>query len=132
MSIVRAAVAAALCSAALAPTASAASLPTVPSGARPGPDLLYADAPPAPQLSNAGPWTAPPILVSGATAYREGEFLYQDFLYDDHEHHHHDDRQTPQPHALPLLRHQNPVQYRAGDPLTRRVQRSRPVGEVRS
>ena len=52
---------------------------------RPGPDLLY--APPAvtrPQLTNAGPWRAAPILVSGASAYRDGEFLYQDFLYDDH------------------------------------------------
>ena len=29
-------------------------------------------------------WRAAPILVSGATAYRDGEFLYQDFLYDDH------------------------------------------------
>ena len=38
----------------------------------------------APQLTNAGVWKAPPILVSGATAYRHGEFLYQDFLYDDH------------------------------------------------
>src|SRR4051812_31351454 len=53
-------------------------------GAKPGPDLLYADAPPAPQLENAGPWKADPILVSGATAYRDGEFLYQDFLFDDH------------------------------------------------
>jgi hypothetical protein len=38
----------------------------------------------APQLTNTGPWRANPILVSGATAYRAGEFLYQDFLYDDH------------------------------------------------
>ena len=30
-----------------------------------------------------GAWRAAPILVSGATAYRRGEFLYQDFLYDD-------------------------------------------------
>src|SRR5207244_3397605 len=51
--------------------------------ARPGPDLLYAGAPRAPQLENVPPWTAPPILVSGAEAYRDGEFLYQDFLYDD-------------------------------------------------
>src|SRR5215213_3482644 len=51
---------------------------------RPGPDILYADAPRAPQLENTGEWRAPPILVSGATAYRDGEFLYQDFLYDDH------------------------------------------------
>jgi C-terminal binding-module, SLH-like, of glucodextranase len=53
-------------------------------GPRPGPDLLYSPATPAPQLTNAAPWQAPPILVSGATAYRDGEFLYQDFLYDDH------------------------------------------------
>jgi len=51
---------------------------------RPGPDLLYAAGAAAPQLENAGVWSAPPILVSGASAYRGGEFLYQDFLYDDH------------------------------------------------
>src|SRR3954467_7070159 len=69
-----------------APSASAdpSSLPSVPSGARPGPDLLYADAPRAPQLENTGIWKAAPILVSGGEAYRDGEFLYQDFLYDDH------------------------------------------------
>ena len=50
---------------------------------RPGPDLLYAPRPVAPQLTNRGPWEAKPILVSGTTAYRKGEFLYQDFLYDD-------------------------------------------------
>src|SRR4051812_24713035 len=60
------------------------SLPSVASGARPGPDLLYAPAANAPQLNNAGVWKAAPILVSGAQAYRAGEFLYQDFLYDDH------------------------------------------------
>ncbi len=38
----------------------------------------------APPLTNAGIWRAQPILVSGATAYRRGEFLYQDYLYDDH------------------------------------------------
>jgi hypothetical protein len=53
-------------------------------GPRPGPALLYAGPAIAPQLLNAGPWRAQPILVSGATAYRSGEFLYQDFLYDDH------------------------------------------------
>jgi hypothetical protein len=52
-------------------------------GQRPGPDLLYARPSVAPQLENAGAWRAEPILVSGATAYRRGEFLYQDFLYDD-------------------------------------------------
>lgn len=60
------------------------SLPAVSSGARPGPDLLYAEPAVAPQLTNTGAWTAEPILVSGAVAYRDGEFLYQDFLYDDH------------------------------------------------
>jgi pimeloyl-ACP methyl ester carboxylesterase len=51
---------------------------------RPGPDVLYAPLAAAPQLENAGPWKAPPILTSGAEAYRQGEFLYQGFLYDDH------------------------------------------------
>jgi hypothetical protein len=60
------------------------SLPRVPSGALPGPGLLYADPVVAPPLRNAGPWRARPILVSGATAYRRGEWLYQDFLQDDH------------------------------------------------
>lgn len=59
------------------------SLPAVASGERPGPDILYAKAPRAPQLENVAPFSAPPILVSGATAYRDGEFLYQDFLHDD-------------------------------------------------
>jgi hypothetical protein len=53
-------------------------------GPRPGPDLLYAKPKVAPQLTNRKPFRARPILVSGATAYRKGEFLYQDFLYDDH------------------------------------------------
>src|SRR5438067_2871999 len=52
-------------------------------GPRPGPDLLYAPAPKAPQLTNKSPWKASPILVSGAGAYRKGEFLYQDYLFDD-------------------------------------------------
>ncbi len=71
---------------AIAPGAASAaggSLPTVASGVRPGPDVLYASAPKAPQLENVAPFRAPPILVSGATAYRDGEFLYQDFLHDD-------------------------------------------------
>src|SRR5690242_14269218 len=53
-------------------------------GVRPGPALLYEKPAAAPQLTNARPWRAKPILVSGASAYRDGEFLYQDFLYDDH------------------------------------------------
>ena len=64
-------------------SASAASLYKGPAP-RPGPDLLYAKRPPvAPQLTNRKLWRAKPILVSGTTAYRKGEFLYQDYLYDD-------------------------------------------------
>jgi pimeloyl-ACP methyl ester carboxylesterase len=50
---------------------------------RPGPPILYASYPSAPQLENSGIWKAQPILISGATAYRSGEFLYQDWLLDD-------------------------------------------------
>ena len=39
---------------ALAPASAAASLPSVDSGPRPGPDILYAPAPRAPQLENTG------------------------------------------------------------------------------
>lgn len=50
---------------------------------RPGPDVLYWPLARSPQLENTGPWRAEPILISGASAYRDGEFLYQDFLFDD-------------------------------------------------
>ena len=50
----------------------------------PGPPILHAPPAQVPQLENTGIWHAPPILVSGTSAYRDGEFLYQDFLYDDH------------------------------------------------
>src|SRR5205085_703995 len=59
-------------------------LPAVSSGHRPGPDILYAPPPRAPQLENTGFWQASPILVSGAESYRGGEWLYQDYLFDDH------------------------------------------------
>ena len=49
-----------------------------------GPDLLRWPVATAPQLTNSGIWREPPILVSGALAYRRGELLYQDYLYDDH------------------------------------------------
>lgn len=62
----------------------ASSLFTSEEGYRPGPDILYAEPAKAPQLENVAPWVAEPILVSGTSAYRSGEFLYQDFLYDDH------------------------------------------------
>jgi predicted esterase len=64
-------------------SAQAASLYTGP-GPKPGPPLLYRPLAVAPQLTNAGVWRAQPILVSGAGSYRAGEFVYQDFLYDDH------------------------------------------------
>ena len=51
---------------------------------RPGPPILYWPAAKAPQLQNTGIWHADPILISGASAYRDGEYLYQDYLYDDH------------------------------------------------
>ncbi len=53
-------------------------------GPQPGPDILYRAPERAPQLQNRGIWHAKPILISGASAYRDGEFIYQDFLYDDH------------------------------------------------
>jgi pimeloyl-ACP methyl ester carboxylesterase len=70
--------------AALASPALAGSLPSVTSGHRPGPDALYLPPAVAPQLQNSAPWKADPILISGAQAYRDGEYLYQDYLYDDH------------------------------------------------
>jgi hypothetical protein len=80
------------CAAALgcAATASAAANPSLPAkeglAPRPGPAVLYEAPAKAPQLEDeAGSiWHAPPILVSGASAYRKGEFLYQGYLYDDH------------------------------------------------
>jgi hypothetical protein len=68
---------------AVASAASGASLYSGP-GPRPGPAILYEPPAVAPELTNAGIWQAAPILVSGTTAYRSGEFLYQDYLYDDH------------------------------------------------
>jgi hypothetical protein len=53
---------------------------------RPGPAVLYERTARSPQLENepASIWHAPAILVSGASAYRRGEFVYQGYLYDDH------------------------------------------------
>ncbi len=72
---------------AAAPAKKPSSLPPAEGSApRPGPAILYAPPATAPQLENAtgSPWKAKPILVSGAGAYRKGEFLYQGYLYDDH------------------------------------------------
>jgi hypothetical protein len=69
----------------VAPASLEASLPSVSSGARPGPDVLYADAPAAPQLENRNPrFRAPTLLVAGTQAYADGEFLHTDYLYDDY------------------------------------------------
>src|SRR5688500_13094357 len=61
----------------------AGSLPSVPSGHRPGPDVLYAPPPRAPQLENVKPWRAEPPLASPAPASRAVASLYQAFLYGD-------------------------------------------------
>lgn len=49
-----------------------------------GPEILHRPLATSPQLENTGIWRAEPILISGAAAYRAGEYVYQDFLYDDH------------------------------------------------
>lgn len=69
----------------LTATTPAAATPAFGAAPRPGPAILYAPPPRAPQLENApgSPWHAAPILVSGTSAYRHGEFLYQDYLFDD-------------------------------------------------
>ena len=68
----------------LLPAAAAgAGLPSVGSGQRPGPPLLYAEPPVAPQLAVQAPFAAQPLLVSGTDAVRGGEYLYQDYLFDD-------------------------------------------------
>jgi poly(3-hydroxybutyrate) depolymerase len=51
---------------------------------RPGPDALYGENPTPPQLENGPGWAADPLLVSGSQAYVDGEYLYQDYVYDDH------------------------------------------------
>jgi hypothetical protein len=74
---------------ALAPGAGAVSSSLPPqqgTAPAPGPAVLYQPLADSPQLENeAGSgWHAPPILTSGASAYRTGEFLYQGYVYDDH------------------------------------------------
>jgi predicted esterase len=55
-------------------------------GPRPGPPLLYEAPAVAPELTNApgSIWHAKPILISGTSAYRQGEFLWQSWIFDDH------------------------------------------------
>lgn len=63
-------------------------LPSIPlqplsTSVQPGPGILNAAPVRAPQFENTGIWQADPIRVSGASAYRKSEFLYQDWIYDD-------------------------------------------------
>ena len=68
----------------LAPVVAPDAKAVQPAPIRPGPAVLYADAPPAPQLENRNPrFKADPILVMGEEAYVGGEYLYQDWIYDD-------------------------------------------------
>jgi predicted esterase len=60
-----------------------AGLPPVVNGVHPGPDVLYRPPARAPQLENTGVWRADPTMVCFSSAYRKGEFLYQDCLWDD-------------------------------------------------
>lgn len=50
---------------------------------RPGPELLYAEPPRAPQLENTGIWEADPIGICHTSAYRDGEYVHQGCVYDD-------------------------------------------------
>ena len=63
----------------------ATSLPTVTSGERPGPDVLYSEPPATPQLEHApgSPFAAPFDRVSGTDRYAGREYFYTDHLYDD-------------------------------------------------
>lgn len=73
------------------------SLPGVSAGPRPGPDVLYAGPARARQLENTGIWKASPIMVSGVDAYKDGEYLYQDFVYDDYGANSTEGAEDPQP-----------------------------------
>ncbi|MDX6665206.1 MAG: hypothetical protein QOG68_1412, partial [Solirubrobacteraceae bacterium] len=52
--------------------------------ARPGPPLLYAKVHLSALVAPTHAFPAAPLLVSGTDGYRRGEYLYQDYLYDDH------------------------------------------------
>jgi hypothetical protein len=75
-----------LCPPALAARVSPSLPPAEGKATRPGPAVLYQPLASAPQLENAkgSIWKAAPILISGAGAYRKGEYVYQGYLYDDH------------------------------------------------
>ncbi|HEU5447839.1 MAG TPA: hypothetical protein VFW57_02410, partial [Acidimicrobiia bacterium] len=58
-------------------------LPPAINGVAPGPEILHRPPPRAPQFENTGVWRAEPTKVCMTSAYRAGEFLYQDCLWDD-------------------------------------------------
>jgi predicted esterase len=58
-------------------------LPPAINGVAPGPEILHRPPARAPQFENTGVWEAEPTKVCLTSAYRAGEFLYQDCLWDD-------------------------------------------------
>jgi len=63
--------------------APAPGLPPAINGVAPGPDILHRPPARAPQFENTGVWKAEPTKICMTSAYRSGEFLYQDCLWDD-------------------------------------------------
>ena len=63
------------------PPATATAHVGVPAGV-PGPAWLHRPLATTPILENVGGWRAAPLLVSGADAHVDGEFVSQDFIYD--------------------------------------------------
>jgi pimeloyl-ACP methyl ester carboxylesterase len=58
-------------------------LPPAINGVAPGPEILHRPPARAPQLENTGVWKAEPTKVCLTSAYRAGEFVYQDCIWDD-------------------------------------------------
>jgi hypothetical protein len=58
-------------------------LPPAIDGVAPGPEILHRPPARAPEFENTGVWKAEPTKVCMTSAYRSGEFLYQDCLWDD-------------------------------------------------
>ena len=53
------------------------------SSPRPGPDVLYEPPETTPKLEPHGRWRADPLMVCGADAHVDGEYVFQSFVYDD-------------------------------------------------
>lgn len=70
---------------------------------RPGHPVMYEEPATAPQFENGSGWSAEPLLVSGADAYDSGEFLYQDWAYDDYGANLDDSDSDPQPPTATTL-----------------------------